>query len=445
MNAPFDLLIVGGRVVTGQGVEAADIGIRNGRIAEIGDLGGQSASETINARGLHVLPGAIDTQVHFREPGLTHKEDLESGSRAALYGGVTTFFDEPNVQPTTTTREALEQKLALASGRCWANFGFFIGASTENLGQLAELEMLPGVPGIGEVFMGSSTGPLLVETDDDLRRVLQNGRQRCAIHAEDEARLRERKSLLSAKPHAREHYVLRDAEAARLATERILRLSEETGRPVHILHVSSADELPLIEDAKRRGLGTTCEVTPQHLTFAEALYERLGNYAQMNPPIRDNRHRAAIEKAVRQGLFDVVGSDHAPHTRQEKDQPYPQSPSGMPGVQTLLPAMLNWVHKGLMSLPRLVQMTAENPARIFGLRDRGVIRPHAHADLVVLDPEASFVVETDWLQSKCGWSPFEGMTLHGQPRHVVVNGHWSLREGAIEGSPAGQMCEFDWK
>lgn len=445
MPETFDLVLKNGTLVTGERTEQTDIGIRNGRIVLLGPIDEDAAEEWVDLTGLHVLPGAIDTQVHFREPGLTHKEDLESGTRAAVMGGVTTFFDEPNVNPTTTTRLALEDKLNLARRRSWANYAFWIGASSENLNALAELESLPGTPGIGEVFMGSSTGPLLVDDDEGLRKVLQNGRMRVAVHAEDEPRLKQRKSLLSNEPHVREHPVLRDPESSRLATERVLNLSRETGRPVHILHVSTLDELPLLAMAKAEGLGTTCEITPQHLTFNSEDYERLGTKIQMNTPIREEQHRKALWQAVKDGLFDVFGSDHAPHTEEEKALPYPQSPSGIPGVQTMLPVMLDWCAMGEMGVNQLVSMMCENPARIFGVKDRGFLVEGYWADLAVIDLAADFTVTADWLQSKCGWSPYEGRELIGMPVHTLVNGRFAVRDRILMERGLGEMVDFDWK
>lgn len=444
MEANFDLILKNGTVVTGDRSESTDIGIRHGRIACIGPIDSDAGAETIDIRNLHVLPGVIDTQVHFRDPGLTHKEDLESGSRAAVMGGVTTFFDEPNVIPTTTTRDALSQKLELAKEKSWANYAFWIGASTENLDNLAELEMLPGTPGIGEVFMGSSTGSLLVSDDYELRKVLQNGICRVAIHAEDEPRLLERKELISDSPHVREHPFLRDPESSRLATERILRLSKETDRHVHILHVSTAIELPLLAEGKRT-LSTTCEITPQHLTFNTSDYETLGSKVQMNTPIREESDRLALWEAVKSGLFDVIGSDHAPHTIEEKSKAYPSSPSGMPGVQTLLPVMLDWVTKGQLSLAKLVQLTSENPARLFGVCDRGFIVEGYWADLAIVDLNSRFEVNQQWLQSKCGWSPFEGRILQGKPIHTLVNGKLAVRDSLPFTPKLGATVDFDWK
>jgi dihydroorotase len=427
------------------GLARGDVAVRDGRIVAVGDVGEFNAETTVEAAGLVVMPGVIDTQVHFREPGLEHKEDLESGTRAAIMGGVTSIFEMPNTNPTTTTEEALQDKLKRAEGRAWCDYSFFIGASSENVDELARLEMLPGTPGI-KIFMGSSTGPLLVGDDDTLRRVLTNGTRRCPIHAEDEPRNTARKALISEAPHPREHPFLRDAESARLATERILRLSEETGRPVHILHVSTADELPLIRDAKARGLGTTAEVTPQHLFFqAPECYERLGSLAQMNPPVREASHRQAIRAALAEGVFDVVGSDHAPHTLEEKAQPYPKSPSGMPGVQTLLPVMLTLVNQGLLSLTDLVRLACENPTRIYGIRGKGFVQPGFDADLVLVDMQRTQTFERSMVQSKCGWSPYEGETLTGWPVHVVSRGQVAVRDGSLCGQPSGAPVRFDWK
>ncbi|HRI45384.1 MAG TPA: dihydroorotase [Fimbriimonadaceae bacterium] len=441
----FDLVIRGGEVVTGEGMVKTDVGIGSGQIIELGDLSGRAAAEELDARGLHVLPGLIDTQVHFREPGLEHKEDIESGTRSALMGGVTTVFEMPNTIPPTTTAESLQDKLHRAAGRAWTNYAFFVGAALDNVDLLAALENLNGTPGI-KIFMGSSTGVLLVPDDDHLRAVLRHGARPCPIHAEDEFRLRQTREHFGQPSGPMDHPRLRDAEAARLATERILRLCEETGRSVHILHVSTTDEPPMIAHAKRRGLRVTAEVTPQHLYFQSPdCYEELGTLAQMNPPIRSAEHREALRRALREGVFDMIGSDHAPHTLEEKAKPYPASPSGMPGTQTLLPVMLDFVDRGLLDLPTLVRLTSENPARIYGIRAKGRIAPGFDADLTLVDAKAKWTIEPSWVESKCGWSPFTGKSVVGRPIHVVLAGRVAVRDGAREGSPAGRMVEFDWK
>jgi dihydroorotase len=420
----------------------ADVGIVDGRIAAIGSLGSEHAATVVEARGLTLIPGLIDTQVHFREPGLEHKEDLESGTRAALMGGVTSVLEMPNTQPSTTSAEALADKVRRASGRAWCHFGFFVGASTDNIAELGALEELPGTPGI-KIFMGSSTGSLLVADDEHLRAVLSACKRRCPIHAEDEPRNRDRKSLISANPHPREHPFLRDAESARLATERILRLSGETRHPVHILHVSTADEPPMIAEAKRRGLGTTAEVTPQHLYFfGPDCYERLGTLVQMNPPIRSKEHQEGLWRALGEGVFDVFGSDHAPHTLAEKSQPYPASPSGMPGVQTMLPVLLTFAAQGRLDIQTIVRMACENPAKLYGIRGKGRLEVGFDADLVLIDPSRRYVFERSMVESKCGWSPYEGETLTGSVEHVFVNGRHAVRDGERIAPPAGRMLEF---
>ncbi|HJP83030.1 MAG TPA: dihydroorotase [Fimbriimonadaceae bacterium] len=440
----FDLVIRNARLTTSAVSEVGDIAVSDGRIAAIGNVDGTGAVE-VDAKGLALIAGVIDTQVHFREPGLTHKEDLESGTRAAILGGVTSIFEMPNTNPTTTDQAALQEKLRMAEGRTWCDYSFFVGASGDNIDQLAELEMEPGTPGI-KVFMGSSTGPLLVDGDDTLRRVLQSGKRRVPVHAEDEARNRERKALLSEHPDPREHPFLRDAESARLATQRILALSEETARPVHVLHVSTADELPLLKEAKAKGIGTTCEVTPQHLWFsAPDCYARLGSRAQMNPPIRSLEHRDALRKAVAEGLFDVFGSDHAPHTLEEKSQPYPASPSGMPGVQTILSALLTMRHQGLFDLQTLVKMASETPAEIYGVKNKGRLEVGYDADFVLIDLDATYLFDRSMVASKCGWSPFEGEQFVGKVEQVFLRGHRQVQDSVLVGTQCGAKAEFNWK
>lgn len=439
----MDLIVRNGLVVSSSGRAQMDIGIKSDRIVSLGSIEASDVPE-IDAHGLIVVPGAIDTQVHFREPGMTHKEDIESGSRAALFGGVTTYFEMPNTVPNTTTAELLQDKLDRSRDRAWVNYAYFVGASKDNLENLSELELLPGTPGI-KIFAGSSTGSLLVDSEEDLLQVLRNGMRPTSVHSEDETTLRLMKEKFAGSTDVRDHPHIRSVEAAVTCTKKLLRLSEQTGRAVHILHISTADEIELIREAKSKGVKVTCEVTPQHLTFNDTLYDQIGTKAQMNPPIRSEEHRAAIFKAFTEGFFDVVGSDHAPHTAQEKDQPYPMSPSGMPGVQTLLPVMMRLVKRGDVSLETVIRFCCENPASLFGICDRGKIKVDNYADLVLLDPDEPFTVSRDWLQSKCGWSPFEGETLYGQPKVVIVNGKVTLRENKLLGKASGQPVKFTWK
>jgi dihydroorotase len=431
----FDLLISGGTVVSPMGTGGADVGIRGGKIAAIGSLSGAPAAETYDAGGLHVLPGVIDTQVHFREPGNEHKEDLESGSRGAVLGGVTAVFEMPNTHPPTTSRLALNDKLARARGRMHCDYAFFVGATPQNIGALGELERAPGVAGV-KAFLGSSTGTLLLDEDEAILAALRGGHRRMAVHSEDEARLRERKALAeSAKPQT--HPVWRDVETARRSTERVLALARRAGRRLHVLHVTTAEELPLLAGARDI---VTVETTPQHLTLAAPeCYERLGTYAQMNPPIRDATHRDALWRGVREGLIDVIGSDHAPHTRAEKDKTYPESPSGMPGVQTLVTILLDHVNAGRLSLSRFVDLTSEGAARIYGIAAKGRIVEGYDADFTIVDLKAKRRIENSWIASKSGWTPFDGMETTGWPVATIIRGRMVVRDGAVvlpgEGAP----------
>jgi len=440
MSESYDLVIAGGTVMTPWGAVAGDVGVRDGRIAALGHLANAPAAETLDATGLHVLPGAIDSQVHFREPGGEHKEDLETGTRAAALGGVTTVFEMPNTKPPTTSAEALRDKLDRAAGRAWVDHAFFVGASAENAAQVDSLERLPGCAGI-KIFMGASTGPLLVADDATLDTVVSRVRRRFAVHAEDAERLDERKPMARDAPgDPGQHPVWRDPEAALLATRRILALARRHGARVQVLHISTADELPELACARDHA---SVEVTPQHLTLeAPEAYRALGTRAQMNPPVRDAHHRRALWRAVHSGLVDVIGSDHAPHTAAEKDTAYPDSPSGMPGVQTLLPVMLDHVAEGRLSLERLVDLTAAGPARAYNLAGKGRIAEGYDADFALVDTRADRTIDTSWLAYRAGWSPFEGMRVMGWPVATVLRGRVIARDGEVLGKPGGRPARF---
>ena len=439
MSTSYDLVIRGGTLVTHDGIGPGDVGVRDGRIVEVGQLRGADGGEVIDATGLHVLPGIIDTQVHFREPGNEHKEDLESGTRAAVMGGVTAVFEMPNTNPLTTTEDALNDKLARADGRAWSDYAFYVGATTDNAESLRELETLPGCCGI-KIFMGSSTGSLLAPDDDSLRRVLESCRRRVAVHAEDEERLKARSHIAAEGAHPRAHPDWRDVETAFNATRRLISLAEELRRRVHVLHVTTADEAAYLAEHKDVA---SVEVTPQHLTLeAPDCYERLGAFAQMNPPIREAHHREGLWNAIAQGVVDVIGSDHAPHTREEKDQVYPNTPSGMPGVQTLLPLMLNHVSEGRLSLLRLTDLLCEGPNRLFGIVGKGRLAVGYDADVTLVDLAASREITDDWVAAKCGWTPFAGMTVTGWPVGTIIRGRSVMRDGQLMNEPSGQVMRF---
>ncbi len=438
MPQSFDLLIRGGTLVTPSGTGLGDVGVLDGKIAAIGELVGVQADQVIDARGLHVLPGVIDTQVHFREPGLEHKEDLATGSDCAVLGGVTAVFEMPNTNPPTTDQAALQDKLQRARGRMRCDHAFFMGATPENADEIDELSNMPGCCGV-KVFMGSSTGSLLVAEDAPLRRVFAHARRRISIHAEDEFRLRD--TADRARPGDwSSHYEARDVEAAVRATTRCLNLARETGAKVHVLHISTAEEVPLLAAAKDVA---TMEVTPQHLTLVgPEAYERLDGKAQMNPPVREARHREALWEAVRAGVVDVLGSDHAPHTLEEKAKPYPASPSGMPGVQTLVPVMLDHVNAGRLTLERFVDLTAHGAQRLFQIRGKGRLVQGYDADFTIVDMNAVREVRDEDMATRCGWTPFVGMTLKGWPVMTIIRGDTAMREGEFIGDPLGQPVKF---
>ncbi|MBB6470025.1 dihydroorotase [Aminobacter lissarensis] len=437
MATTFDLILKGGTVVNHDGTGVRDVGVTNGRIAAIGDLGGSSAGETIDCRGLHILPGVVDSQVHFREPGLEHKEDLESGSRAAVLGGVTTVFEMPNTNPLTTSEAALADKVSRATARMHCDFAFWVGGTRENAGDVAELERLPGAAGI-KVFMGSSTGDLLVEDDEGVASILRNTRRRAAFHSEDEFRLRERLGY-RVENDPSSHPIWRDEIAALQCTERLVRIARETRARIHVLHISTAEEITFLEHHKDVA---TCEATPHHLTMSSDDYARLGTLLQMNPPVRAARHRDGIWHGISQGVVDVLGSDHAPHTLEEKAKAYPASPSGMTGVQTLVPIMLDHVNSGRLTLERFVDLASHGPNRIFGMARKGRIAAGYDADFTVVDMKRTETITNAQAGSKAGWTPYDGKQVTGWPVGTIVRGIRVMWQGEITTPSQGSAVEF---
>jgi dihydroorotase len=438
-----DLFVHSGLLVSATGIEAASVLVLDGRVAAVGPA--VTAPEDVprlDARGLLVLPGLIDPQVHFREPGLEHKEDLASGSLAAIAGGVTAFCEMPNTKPATTTPERLADKLQRAAGRAHADHAFFLGASAENAERLGEWERLPGCAGV-KVFMGSSTGDLLVRDDATLERVLRSGERRVAVHSEDDFRLQERYAALEPGTPVSRHPDVRDVECAVRSTRRLLDLVERTRRKVHLLHVSTAEEIALLRE---RDLGelVTCEVTPNHLFLtAPECYERFGALVQMNPPVRDARHRDALREALVDGTIACIGSDHAPHTREEKAQTYPRSPSGIPGVQTILPLLLTAVRDGWLRLEDVVRICCQGPARVYDLRGKGALAPGCDGDLVLVDTQVREPLRLEWLESRAGFSPYVGLETAGWPVATVLRGRLAYRAHAPVGAPRGRPLAFE--
>jgi dihydroorotase len=437
MSIYVDLILKSGTVVNHDGAGQRDIAVKNGRIVAIGDMSGLAARETLDCRNLHILPGVIDSQVHFREPGNEHKEDLETGSRAAVMGGVTAVFEMPNTKPTTTTAATLADKVARAKNRMYSDFAFYVGGTKETLSTIADLEQQEGSAGI-KVFAGSSTGDLLVEDDSGLEAIISRLSRRAAFHSEDEMRLRARMPFQVAGDAA-SHPVWRDVEAARLCTERLLRIARKHGKRIHVLHISTAEELPLL--AAHRDIATV-EVTPHHLTLSADDYARLGTKLQMNPPVREARHRDALWHAINSGLVDVLGSDHAPHTLEEKAKPYPQSPSGMTGVQTLVPLMLDHVNNGKLTLERFVDLTSHGPQRIFGLAGKGRIMEGYDADFTIVDMNRTETISNTWIESRSQWTPYDGVKVKGWPVGTLVRGRTVMWSGEITSPAQGQPVRF---
>ncbi len=437
MTLHVDLMLKAGTVVNHDGTGVRNIAVKHGKIVAIGDMLGIVAEETRDCRNLHILPGVIDSQVHFREPGLEHKEDLETGSRAAVMGGVTGVFEMPNTKPTTTTAITLADKVGRARNRMFCDFAFYVGGTKDTLADIPALENCEGSAGI-KVFAGSSTGDLLVEDDNGLEAIISRLSRRAAFHSEDEMRLRERVSFQVARDPA-SHPVWRDVEAARLCTERLLRIARKHGKRIHVLHISTAEELPLL--AANRDIATV-EVTPHHLTLSAEDYAHLDTKMQMNPPVREARHRDALWKAISSGLVDVLGSDHAPHTLEEKSKPYPQSPSGMTGVQTLVPMMLNHVNAGKLTLERFVDLTSHGPQRIFGIANKGRIAEGYDADFTIVDMKRTNTISNKCIESRSQWTPYDGIKVQGWPVGTIIRGRTVMWQGEINLSAHGQPIGF---
>ena len=437
--AAYDLILKNGTAVLPEGTHTADIAVKDGKIMAIGKIDGE-ATETIDCTGLHILPGVIDTQVHFREPGGTHKEDLEHGMKAAAMGGVTGIFEMPNTNPLTTTPEALQDKLDRASKGAWCDYAFYFGGTAQNAKNLSEWENLPGVCGV-KIFMGSSTGDLLSATDDEVLAVLSNGKRVVAAHAEDEMMMIEnKKNILGDSTDVAMHHIWRSKESCLSATTRLVTLARKAGRRVHVLHITSAEEMEYL--AQNKDIASV-EVLPNHLTLhAPDCYNELGTLAQQNPPIREKEHQDALWRAIDDGTVDIIGSDHAAHTMEEKQGTYPSTPSGTPGVQTMVPIMLDHVNNGKLTLERFVDLVCEGPHRIHQIASKGRITKGYDGDFTIVDMNKTETITHAQQQSKCGWTPYDGKTVKGWPIMTVVRGNIVMRDGELQGTPKGRPIAF---
>ena len=434
----LDLIIKNGTCFIDGKLSKKEIGIINGKISHIEDSISESAKDNFDADKLTVLPGCLDTQVHFREPGSIDTEDLHSGSRAAIVGGITGVFEMPNTNPPTSTKKEFQKKLDLAKNRMYSNYAFYFGATADNANELADLKNLEGCCGI-KLFAGSSTGNLLVADEKDIETVFKNSSKVVAVHSEDEEILNKNKKLIK-DGDVHSHPIWRSEECAVSSTRRIVRIAERYNKKAHVLHITTKQEIDFLSQHKGN---ITFEITPQHLTiYAPDCYDKLGTYAQMNPPIRDKSHYDRLWYAVKNNYNDTIGSDHAPHLKVNKDKKYPNSPSGMPGVQTLMPVMLNHVNNGKLSLNQLITLVCENPVKIFGIKNKGYIKKDFDADFTIVDMNKTIEIKNEKIESKCKWSPFNGEKFLGTPVATIINGEIKMKNGEILGDPTGKPMLF---
>jgi len=433
----LDLIIKNGSCYIDKNLKDQDIAIKDGKIIKIGNIESE-AKNIFEAKGLTVLPGCIDTQTHFREPGSTNTEDLHSGSRAAIVGGITSVFEMPNTNPPTSNKIEFQKKLDLAKNRMYCNYAFYFGATPDNANELADLKNLEGCCGI-KLFAGSSTGNLLVQHEKDIEKVFKSSSKVVSVHSEDEEILNMNKKLIK-RGDVQSHPIWRSEECAISSTRRIVRIAERYKKKAHILHVTTKQEVEFLSQHKGN---ITFEITPQHLTiYAPDCYDKLGTYAQMNPPLRDKSHYDRLWYAVKNNLNDTIGSDHAPHLKENKEKSYPNSPSGMPGVQTLLPVMLNHINDGKLSLEQLMNCICENPVKIFGIKDKGFIKEGFDADFTIVDMNKKITIKNENIESKCGWTPFDGYELKGTPVSTIISGQIKMKDGIILGDPEGKSLKF---
>ena len=435
----LDLIIKNGSCFIEGNLVKTDIGITKNKISHIGNLENENSNKIYDAENLIVLPGCLDTQVHFREPGSTDAEDLNSGSRAAIVGGITGVFEMPNTNPPTSNKKEFQNKLNLAKNRMYCNYAFYFGATPENQEELADLKSLEGCCGV-KLFAGSSTGNLLVHKEEDIEKVFASTSKIVSVHSEDEEILNQRKKLRE-KGNVLTHPIWRNEESAISSTRRIVKIALRLNKKAHILHVTTKEEVDFLSQNKGN---ITFEITPQHLTLTSPeCYEKLGTFAQMNPPIRDKSHYDRLWYAVRNNYNDTIGSDHAPHLKENKLKDYPETPSGMPGVQTLMPVMLNHINEGRLKLEQLIKLLCENPVKIFGIKNKGYIKKDYDADFTIIDMNKVIEIKNEKIESKCGWSPFNEHKFKGTPVATIINGKIKMKDGVILGDPEGTPLQFD--
>ena len=437
MSDNFSLIIKNGSCYVDGKLKKTDIGLSGNKIKKIGNIE-LNSSKVYDATDKVVLPGIIDTQVHFREPGSTDAEDLESGSRAAVLGGVTALFEMPNTNPPTSNLVEFDKKLQAAKNRMHSNYAFYFGATPDNTDQLAQLKDVEGCCGV-KLFAGSSTGNLLVDKEADIEKVISSSDRIVSIHSEDEDIIKLRKKFIK-KGDVHSHAEWRNVEVAMSSTRRVVKIAERYNKKIHVLHVTTREEVDFLAMHKKN---VTFETTPQHLTmYAPDCYDKLGTYAQMNPPLRTKEHYDRLWAAVKNNIVDVLGSDHAPHLKENKDKEYPNSPSGMPGVQTIFPVMLDHVNNGKLTLQQLIKLMCENPCKIFGIKNKGYLKEGYDADLTIADMNKEVVIKNEMIASKCGWTPFNNHKVKGFPVATIVNGHLVMSDGKVVVESKGTPLKF---
>ena len=437
MSDKFSLIIKNGSCYIDGKLTKTDIGLSGNKIQKIGKIE-LNSSKVYDATDKVVLPGIIDTQVHFREPGSTDAEDLESGSRAAVLGGVTSLFEMPNTNPPTSNLVEFDKKLQAANNRMHSNYAFYFGATPDNTDQLARLKDVEGCCGV-KLFAGSSTGNLLVDKEADIEKVISSSDRVVSIHSEDEDIINLRKKFIR-KGDVHSHSEWRNVECAMSSTRRVVKIAERYNKKIHVLHVTTKDEVDFLAMHKKN---VTFETTPQHLTlYAPDCYDKLGTYAQMNPPLRTKEHYDRLWVAIKNNIVDVLGSDHAPHLKENKDKEYPNTPSGMPGVQTIFPVMLDHVNNGKLTLQQLINLMCENPCRIFGIKNKGYIKEGFDADLTIADMNKEVTIKNEMIASKCGWTPFNNHKVKGFPVGTIVNGHLVMSDGKVIIESKGTPLKF---
>ena len=437
MSDNFSLIIKNGSCYIDGKLTKTDIGLSGNKIKKIGKIE-LNSSKVYDATDKVVLPGIIDTQVHFREPGSTDAEDLERGSRAAVLGGGTALFEMPNTNPPTSNLVEFDKKLQAAKNRMHSNYAFYFGATPDNTDQLAKLKDVEGCCGV-KLFAGSSTGNLLVDKEADIEKVISSSDRIVSIHSEDEDIIKLRKKFIK-KGEVHSHAEWRNVEVAMSSTRRVVKIAERYNKKIHVLHVTTRDEVDFLAMHKKN---VTFETTPQHLTmYAPDCYDKLGTYAQMNPPLRTKEHYDRLWLAIKNNIVDVLGSDHAPHLKENKDKEYPNSPSGMPGVQTIFPVMLDHVNNGKLTLQQLINLMCENPCKIFGIKNKGYLKEGYDADLTIADMNKEVVIKNEMIASKCGWTPFNNYKVTGFPVATIVNGHLVMSEGKVIMESKGTPLKF---